>query len=43
VALLVETLAKPPGLQQLAIDLGDMTSPRRAQWAEQGVSIIARP
>jgi len=43
VALLVETLAKPPGLQQLAIDLGDMTSPRRAQWAEQGVGIIARP
>ena len=40
---LVETLEKPPGLLQLAIDLGSMASPRMAQWAEQGVYIIARP
>jgi hypothetical protein len=43
VELLVETLEKPPGLLQLDIDLGYMASPRIAQWAEQGVYIIARP
>jgi len=43
VELLVETLEKPPGLLQLAIALGDMASPRIMQWAEQGVSIMARP
>ena len=43
VALLVETLEQPPGLLQLDIDLGYMASPRIAQWAEQGVYIIARP
>src|SRR5499433_2964351 len=43
VELLVETLEKPPGLLQLDIDLGYMASPRMAQWAEQGVYIIARP
>src|SRR5437773_3476463 len=31
------------GLLQLDIDLGYMASPRIAQWAEQGVYIIARP
>jgi hypothetical protein len=41
--LLVATLEKPPGLLQLDIDLGYMASPRIAQWAEQGVYIIARP
>ena len=41
--LLVETLEQPPGLLQLDIDLGYMASPRMAQWAEQGVYIIARP
>jgi hypothetical protein len=40
---LVETLEPPPGLLQLAIDLGYMASPRMTQWAEQGVYIIARP
>jgi Transposase DDE domain len=43
VELLGETLEKPPGLLQLDIDLGYMASPRIAQWAEQGVYIIARP
>jgi len=43
VALLVETLEKPPGLRQLDIDWGDMASPRMTPWAEQGVSIVARP
>jgi hypothetical protein len=43
VELLVETLETPPGLLQLAIDLGYMASPRMTQWAEQGVYIIARP
>jgi hypothetical protein len=43
VELLVETLEQPPGLRQLDIDLGYMASPRIAQWAEQGVYIIARP
>ena len=43
VELLVETLEKPPGLLQLDIDWGYMASPRMAQWAEQGVYIIAHP
>ena len=43
VELLVETLEQTPGLRQLDIDLGYMASPRIAQWAEQGVYIIARP
>jgi hypothetical protein len=43
VELLAEELEKAPGLLQLASDLGDMASPRMAQWAEQGVSMIARP
>jgi DDE family transposase/transposase-like protein DUF772 len=43
VALLAETLEKPPGLLQLDVDLGYMASPRMTQWAEQGVYIIARP
>ena len=43
VELLAEELEKSPGLLQLAIDLGDMASPRMAQWAEQGVYMIARP
>jgi hypothetical protein len=40
---LAETLEQAPGLLQLDIDLGYMASPRMAQWAEQGVYIIARP
>jgi Transposase DDE domain len=40
---LAAALAKAPGLLQLDIALGDMASPRLAQWAEQGVDIIARP
>lgn len=43
VELLAEELEKAPGLLQLDVDLGYMASPRIAQWAEQGVSIIARP
>ena len=43
VELLSEELEKAPGLLQLDIDLGYMASPRIAQWAEQGVYIIARP
>jgi hypothetical protein len=43
VELLAETLEQAPGLLQLAIDLGSMASPRMAQGAEQGVSILARP
>jgi hypothetical protein len=43
VELLAEELEKAPGLLQLDIDLGSMASPRMAQWAEQGVDIIARP
>ena len=43
VEVLAEELAKSPGLLQLDIDLGDMASPRMAQWAEQGVYILARP
>jgi hypothetical protein len=43
VELLAEELEKAPGLLQLDIDLGYMGSPRIAQWAAQGVYIIARP
>src|SRR5207237_8289173 len=43
VELLAEEVEKAPGLLQLDIDLGYMASPRIAQWAEQGVYIIARP
>ena len=43
VALLVDVLEHKPGLLQLDIDLGYMASPQMLQWAEQGVSIIARP
>jgi hypothetical protein len=43
VELLADTLEQAPGLLQLDIDLGYMASPRIAQWAEQGVYIIARP
>jgi Transposase DDE domain/Transposase domain (DUF772) len=43
VELLAEELEKGPGLLQLDIDLGYMASPRIAQWAAQGVYIIARP
>jgi hypothetical protein len=43
VELLAETLEQGPGLLQLDIDLGYMASPRIAQWAAQGVHIIARP
>ena len=43
VELLAEELEKAPGLLQLAIDRGDMASPRMAQWEAQGVDIIARP
>jgi len=41
--LLAEELEKGAGLFQLDIDLGYMASPRIAQWAAQGVHIIARP
>ena len=43
VELLAHTLEHAPGLLQLAIALGSMASPRMAQWAEQGVDIIACP
>jgi hypothetical protein len=43
VELLVETLETPPGLLQLASDLGDRASPRMTPWAEPGVAILARP
>src|SRR6266581_758127 len=43
VELLAEELEQGPGLFQLDIDLGYMASPRIAQWAAQGVHIIARP
>lgn len=43
VELLAEELDKAPGLLQLDVDLGSMASPRMAQWAAQGVSMIARP
>jgi hypothetical protein len=40
---LVATLETPPGLLQLAIDLGAMASPRMTPGAEPGVDIMARP
>jgi hypothetical protein len=43
VELLAEELEQGPGLFQLDIDLGYMASPRMAQWAAQGVHIMARP
>jgi hypothetical protein len=43
VELLAAELEQAPGLLQLDIDLGDMASPRIAQWAAQGGYIIARP
>ena len=43
VALVADVLEHKPGLLQLGIDLGYMASPRIAQWAEQGVYIMARP
>jgi Transposase DDE domain len=43
VELLAAELEPAPGLLQLDIDLGDMASPRIAQWEAQGVYIIARP
>jgi hypothetical protein len=43
VELLAEELEKGAGLFQLDIDLGYMASRRIAQWAAQGVHIIARP
>jgi hypothetical protein len=43
VELLAEVLEQGPGLFQLDIDLGYMASPQMAQWAAQGVHIIARP
>lgn len=38
-----DALESGPGLLQLDSDLGDMASPRMAQWAAQGVDILARP
>ena len=43
VELLAEELEQGAVLFQLDIDLGYMASPRIAQWAAQGVHIIARP
>ena len=43
VEMVAEDLESGQGLLQLDIDLGSMASPRIAQWAEQGVYIIARP
>jgi hypothetical protein len=43
VELLAEELEQGAGLFPLDIDLGYMASPRMAQWAAQGVHIIARP
>jgi len=43
VARVADVLEHKPGLLQLDIDLGSMASPRMAQWAEQGVYIMARP
>ena len=43
VALLADVLEQKPGLLQLDIDLGYMASRRMAQWAKQGVYIMARP
>jgi hypothetical protein len=43
VDLLAPEVENPPGLLQRDIDLGDMASPRKGQWAERGVYILARP
>jgi hypothetical protein len=43
VEVVAEVLESGPGLLQLDIDVGYMASPRIAQWAAQGVYIIARP
>jgi len=43
VELVAEELERGQGLLQLDIDLGYMASPRIAQWAAQGVYLIARP
>jgi len=43
VTLLADVLEQKPGLLQLDIDLGYMASRRMAQWAKQGVYIMARP
>ncbi len=43
VELLAEELEPAPGLLQRDIALGEMASPRMAQWAAQGVDISARP
>jgi hypothetical protein len=43
VELLAAELEKAPGLLQRDSDLGSMASPRMAQWAAQGVDIMARP
>jgi hypothetical protein len=43
VVLLAEALEQGAGLCQLDIDLGSMANPRMAQWAAQGVHILARP
>jgi hypothetical protein len=40
---LAEAWEQAPGLLHLDRDLGSRASPRMAQWAEQGVYIIARP
>ena len=40
---LAEERENAPGLLQLDSDLGSRASPRMAQWAAQGVSILARP
>jgi DDE family transposase len=40
---LAEEWEQGAGLFQLDIDLGSMASPRMAQWAAQGVHIMARP
>jgi hypothetical protein len=43
VEMVAEELERGHGLLQLDIDLGYMASPRIAQWAAQGVYIMARP
>ena len=43
VECLAEALEKSPGLLQLDINLGYMARPRMAQWAAQGVHLMARP
>ena len=41
--MVAEALERGQGLLQLDIDLGYRASPRIAQWAAQGVYIMARP